>query len=228
MNILFLAAVLPGLYLINCVYRMDKIEKEPFNLLMRLAFFGALGVFVASVLESTVISGLEAILDKKSTVFLLIENFLCVAFVEEIIKYKILKRTWNDPALDYCFDGIVYAVCTGMGFAILENVFYVFQHGMEVAILRAITSLPGHCIFAIYMGYYYGMAKLCEASGNLKEKESNLSQALWVPVLLHGFYDYSLSANNEMLILGFIAFVIILDIQAYKKLKYASANDKHI
>lgn len=228
MDLLLLAAVIPGLFLISYVYKMDKIEKEPLSLLMQLCFFGALGVFVASIVEEVAISGLAFIVDKKSTAFLLLENFLCVAFVEEIIKYKVLKKTWNNPAFDYCFDGIVYAVCAGMGFAILENIFYVFQHGIDVAIMRAMTSLPGHCIFAIYMGYYYGIAKRCEAQGDLRGRDSNLKQALWTPVMLHGFYDYCLSANSDILILGFIAYVVALDIKAYKKLKFASANDTHL
>jgi len=228
MNLLLAAAVVPGLFLIYYVYQQDKIEKEPIGLLVRLGLWGAVGVFVAMAVENLLIGGLEFFFDKKSTVFLLLENFLGVALVEEYVKYRALKKAWNHPAFDYRFDAIVYSVAVGMGFAILENIFYVFENGFEVAIMRACTSLPGHCIFAIYMGYYFGEAKMCEVTGNSKGMSSNLTQALWMPTMLHGFFDYCLSADSDTMILTFLVFIVAMDIKTYKKLKAASANDTRL
>jgi len=228
MDLLMAAAILPGLYLVYYVYQQDKIEKEPTDLLVKLLGFGALSVVFAVIMEGLADSVLTSFFDKKSTTYLLLENFLGVALVEEYGKYFVLKRlTWRDKAFDYRFDAVVYAVCASMGFAILENILYVFEHGMSVAILRAVTSLPGHCIFGIYMGLYYGEAKLCEARGNIKGMNSQLSSALWVPVFLHGLYDYCLSGNGD-LALFFIIYVLVLDWRAYKRLKAASAADTHI
>ncbi|MCQ2373804.1 MAG: PrsW family glutamic-type intramembrane protease [Phascolarctobacterium sp.] len=228
MDVLTSAAVLPGLFLVWYVYEQDKIEKEPRDLLLKLFFFGALTVFIAMVVESGLVSGLALLVNKKSLLFALIENFLCVALVEEFVKFNVLKKTWNHPAFDYRFDGIVYAVVVGMGFAVLENIFYVYEHGMSVAIMRAFTSLPGHCVFAIYMGYYYGEAKLCATQKGGRGVEANLKQALWIPTLLHGFYDFCLSAGDAMLIMILIVFVVALDIRAYNTLKASSARDVHL
>ena len=227
MDLLTCLAVLPGLFLVWYVYRQDKIEKEPTGLLLRLLMWGGLTVFVAMFVEMGLVEVDKLFFDEKSTAFLLVENFLCVALVEEYVKYRVLKKTWTNPAFDYCFDGIVYAVCASMGFAILENIFYVFENGVDVAIVRAITSLPGHCIFGIYMGYYYGIAKMKAVQGDNSGMSWSLKQALWVPTLLHGFYDYCLSGNDEMLMLAFLVFVIALDFKAYKKLKEASLGDHH-
>lgn len=225
MNDLAAMAILPGLYLIWYVYQQDKIEKEPTELLVRLAFFGALGVFLAMIVENVLINYIISPILGKGTVFLLVENFIGVALVEEWVKFRALKnRTWNHPAFDYRFDAVVYAVAAGMGFAILENVFYVFENGMDVAIMRAFTSLPGHCIFAIYMGCYYGEAKLCEKRGNIAGMNANLRNALWVPTLIHGAYDFCLTENGSYLLL-FFALVIYYDIKAYKKLKLSSKTD---
>lgn len=219
-------AILPGLYLIWYVYQQDKIEKEPVGLLLRLAFLGALGVFIAMTVEHVLIDFFIKPVFQKGTLFLLIENFIGVALVEEFVKYRALKKlTWNNPAFDYRFDAVVYAVAAGMGFAILENLFYVLDHGMDVAIMRAFTSLPGHCTFAIYMGYYYGEAKLCEKNGNIKGMNANLTCALWIPILIHGTYDFCLS-GSEFLVSFFFVLLITLDYKAYKKLKQASANDR--
>lgn len=228
MDSLLLAAVLPGLYLIWYVYQQDKIEKEPANLLLKLALYGALMVFVASFIEHALVGALKLFVAKKSLLFTFIETFFCVGLVEEYVKFRVLKTTWQHPAFDYRFDAIVYAVAAGMGFAIMENIFYVFEHGMEVAFLRAFTSLPGHCIFAIYMGYYYGEAKFCETRNVGIGMASNLQQALWIPTLLHGFFDFCLSVKDGSLVLVFLIFLIILDVRAYRKLKLASKMDTHL
>ena len=222
-------AILPGLFLVWYVYQQDKIEKEPFDLLRSLFVFGALTVFAGMILENVLIDGIISIFfNKKSLAGLIVINFLGVAFVEEFLKYKVLKsKTWTHPAFDYRFDAIVYAVAAGMGFAVLENIFYVFENGMDVAIVRALTSLPGHCVFAIYMGYYYGEAKWCSVRGNRSGMSSNLFKALWIPVLIHGFYDLCL-AEELGLILVFFIYVIIMDIKAYRLLKSASASDRHL
>lgn len=226
MDTLTSIAVLPGLYLMWYVYRQDKIEKEPLSLLTRLAFFGALGVFMAMFAESVLIEYIMKPLLGSGTLFLLVENFLGVALVEEYVKFRALRKlTWNNYEFDYRFDAIVYAVAAGMGFAILENVFYVFEHGFEVAVMRAFTSLPGHCVFAIYMGYYYGEAKLCEKTGNFKGMNAYLKSALWVPTMIHGTYDFCLS-GSETLVAAFFVLLIVMDVKAYKLLKQASASDR--
>ena len=46
-----------------------------------------------------------------------------------------------------------------MGFAFVENILYVSQGGMQVAILRTFTAVPAHAMFAVMMGYYAGLAK---------------------------------------------------------------------
>jgi RsiW-degrading membrane proteinase PrsW (M82 family) len=73
----------------------------------------------------------------------------------------------NNPYFDEHFDGIVYAVCVGMGFAGLENIMYVFQNmddWMSVSVARAIFSVPGHFFFAVSMGYFYSCVHFHTAS----------------------------------------------------------------
>lgn len=227
MDILTLSAILPGLFLIWYVYQQDKIEKEPFDLLKELFLLGAAGVFVASFVEGVLVSVLKLLVNEKSLLGLVLQNFLGVALVEEFIKHKVLQKTWNHPAFDYRFDAMVYAVVVGMGFAILENIFYVWQHGFQVAVMRAVFSLPGHCIFAVYMGYYFGEAKVCETCGDLKGKQNFFKLSLLVPVLLHGFYDFCLAAGAEMFTF-FILFTTLMDYKAYRKIKQYSSADRHL
>ena len=45
------AAVLPALFLMGYIYKHDRIEKEPFSLLMKLVISGVYSAFLAIVLE---------------------------------------------------------------------------------------------------------------------------------------------------------------------------------
>ena len=81
--------------------------------------------------------------------------FLVVAAVEEGSKFFFLyRRTWHDPNFNFRYDAIVYAVFVSLGFAAFENVKYVFNYGLSVALPRAILAIPGHMGFAVFMGFF--------------------------------------------------------------------------
>ena len=226
---LMLLAVLPAAVLLRMVWRMDAIEKEPSDLLAKLFIGGALtiisafvlGVFGSGVILSWFIPG--------SLVYLLLDNFVCTALVEEGGKFFVLKKlTWNHPAFDYTFDAVVYAVTAALGFATLENILYVFEGGISTAILRAILSVPGHAIDGIYMGSYYGLAKLCDGRGDRQGRGRHLRRALLVPTLMHGFYDFCLESESGLLLLGFLLFEIGITISAILRLKKLAREDQPI
>ena len=226
MGLLLAVAILPGLYLIKRVYDLDKIEKEPADLLRRLFFWGVMSLLPVVVCESFAGDLLKVLFTPKTTTYNVVEFFLGVALIEEGFKYLMLKKyTWNHPAFDYRFDAVVYAVCVSMGFAVIENVLYVFEHGLEVGIMRAFTSIPGHGMFAIYMGFYYGLAKLYEKRGQYGNVNGALRKALWIPVLLHGFYDFCLADGAEMVGVFFL-FISIMYYRTYKALQQFSREDE--
>jgi RsiW-degrading membrane proteinase PrsW (M82 family) len=89
-------------------------------------------------------------------------------------------------AFNESFDGVVYAVMVSMGFAVTENIFYVFEGGMETAIARAFTAVPAHSTFGILMGYFMGKAKFS------KNKTALNFVGLLLAVIFHGAYDFFL------------------------------------
>ena len=222
-------AVIPGLLLIKKVYDLDKIEKEPRGLLLSLVIWGAIICIPAVILE---IAGEYIVLpffEEGSISYAAAENFITVALVEEGLKYRVLKsKTWKNEEFNFRFDAIVYAVCVSMGFAILENIEYSLMDGIEVALLRAVTSIPGHCVFSIFMGNYYGEAKLCEGTGDKRGMKKMLKKALWMPVLIHGFYDFVLSVDGDFTFVIFIVFILYLYISTFRKLKTYASQDKPV
>ncbi|MBQ7480913.1 MAG: PrsW family intramembrane metalloprotease [Lachnospiraceae bacterium] len=229
MRLLLLLAIAPGALIVWRVYKQDKIEKEPPKLIRKLLIAGVVSVIPAILLEM-LFGSVFGVSEGASSVFLVaIDAFIVTALVEEGLKYFILKKfTWNVADFNYTFDAIVYSVTVSMGFAIIENIFYVLSNGVGNAIIRAVISVPGHAVFAVYMGYYYGMAKLCDKEGDARGRKKLLKKALWVPVGLHGFFDFCLMSNSTVLILVFMAFIGVLYFLTYKNLKKFSVQDSEI
>ena len=137
---LLLAALVPAAFLMVQVYRLDRIEKEPAGLLLKLVLFGALSGLAAGAIEGALTRVLDVTLGG-DMLRLVLENFLAVALVEEACKrWVVLKFAWNHPAFDYRFDAVVYCVFSALGFAALENILYVAEYGFAVAVSRALLS----------------------------------------------------------------------------------------
>ena len=233
------AALIPPLFLMWMVYRQDKVEREPVGLVLQVFLLGCIipvpVIFVESLFESILsIFG-------NGFLYQLLENFIGVALVEEFFKYLILRiRIWNHKEFNYRFDAIVYAVAASLGFAAVENIAYVFNFGIQVAFSRALLAIPGHTIFAIFMGLYLGKAKYCVYISKKEELDPRTRNnvlarsrhyrrlALLVPVLLHGFYDFVLSIDGILPALLFLAFVIIMDIISIRTVSQTGLHDTSV
>lgn len=235
---LWVAAVIPPLILLGYIYKKDKVEKEPPQLLALLALGGALAVLPALILERLGLSLASRLLPSGSIGYAAFVCFVVVALVEEGCKLFFLKRiSWRHPDFNYRFDAIVYAVFVSMGFALVENLFYVAGDGtFATAIVRALTAIPGHAAFSVFMGYYYGTAKTYQSAAELSQNptraaacrrlsQKQLRQALLVPVLLHGLYDFLLSLGYVWMQAVFVIFLAWLDFNAIRKIRTATQRD---
>ena len=230
MTMVLVAGLLPVVVLLFYIYAHDKIEKEPTGLLVKLLFFGCLSTIPAMILEmvwTNVLTGIG--MDPNSVMFILIENFLIVALAEEGCKKLLLRLgSWNDPAFNYVFDGVVYAVCVSLGFAGLENVLYIAGFGMDVALIRGLAAVPLHCICGVFMGHLYGLEKTYTVRGMINEAKNAKLMSILIPVLIHGFYDFAASMNSEMFLYLWLIFVVVIDIVAIRSIKKYSSYDTPI
>lgn len=219
-------ALLPAIILLVMIYRVDKIEKEPIGLLAKLFFFGVLSTISAMVLESVGCEIFGAFFYEEDLIYIIIENFFIVALAEEIGKYIVVKKiAWKHPAFNYTFDAVVYAVFASLGFAAFENIMYLTDETLSTALMRGILAVPGHAIDAVFMGYFFGLAKRCDVIGDNKGTKKNLKKALWIPVFTHGFYDFCLSIDYFFMIAVFIIFEIFVTIYAIRMIKKLSKED---
>ena len=105
-RVLIPAAVIPAIFLLVKIYRADRREKEPPQLLTSLVFCGILAT-IALVAEKVGFWLLGCVWPENSLIYQLIEYFVIVAFAEEGAKYYLLKkRTWMTPAFNFTFDGV--------------------------------------------------------------------------------------------------------------------------
>lgn len=221
-----LAAVVPAVVLMRYVYRQDRVEREPPWLLGGLALQGVYAALAAIVLETLGQSVLNALVSRDNPRHVVLTAFLVVAVVEEGTKFFFLyRKTWRDPNFNYRFDAIVYAVFVSLGFAAFENVKYVFSYGLSVALPRAILAIPGHMGFAVFMGWFYGRAKLRSDLGDGLGARVNLALGYLAAVFLHGMYDTCCMTGTARSTLVFAAVVAVLYLAVFRLIRREARND---
>ncbi|MBQ8053157.1 MAG: PrsW family intramembrane metalloprotease [Lachnospiraceae bacterium] len=229
MTMVLIAGLLPVAVLLFYIYSHDKIEKEPPGLIVKLLLLGCVSCIPAMILEMLWTNFLQGIMDPNSVAFILIENFLIVALAEEGSKRVLLQiGSWRNPAFNYVFDGVVYAVCVSLGFAGLENVLYIAGFGMDIAVMRGLAAVPLHCICGVFMGHYYGLEKTYSVRGMINESKNARVMGLLIPILIHGFYDFAATIGNETFVYIWLVFVVVIDIIAIRSIKKYSRFDTPI
>jgi RsiW-degrading membrane proteinase PrsW (M82 family) len=149
----------------------------------------------------------------------LFDAFILSALTEELCKWVLLVaavyrwREFNEP-----LDGLLYGVALALGFATLENFYFLNRLGLAIAWQRAVLAVPAHALFGGAMGYYVGRAKFGPKFLRTRNPRRlfDAGLSLVVPSLFHGAYDYALHhriswkmwAAVTILSLGFWGFVL--------------------
>ena len=225
--IIIIVALLPAALLWWFIWKKDQ-KKEPTKWLAKATCYGVLICFPVVLVEMAIGSVLFYPEGHPTT---LLGTTAC-AFFEAAIPEESFKllALWlvlrKNPYFDEHFDGIVYAVCIGLGFAAIENVGYLIdndENWMSVAFLRSLMAVPGHYAFAILMGYYYSKYHFVDHS----RKTAVLIIA--APVLAHGLYDALLMTSMVNVVLGGVCFIItvilVCKLHVYARKKVLSMID---
>ena len=205
--IVLAAALLPAILLLLYIYKKDP-HPEPTTWLVKATLYGILVSVPLTFCELAVQYILFGGGEPTSFIGSTAEAFLVAAVPEESFKllalWLILRR---NPYFDEHFDGIVYAVCVGLGFAALENVVYLvgsLDNWQVVALGRAFLAVPGHYAFAVLMGYYYSVYHFYDHSTSAALK------VLLMPVLAHGVYDMLALSGQISPEIGALSFFILI------------------
>ena len=218
-------AVLPSALLIYRVLKSDKVESEPPRLIIRVFLLGAASCFPAALLETFGETLVTNIVSTQAMYSALMFLFVVPA-AEEFVKFLAMCSIRKRPEFNYTFDGIVYGVAASLGFATLENLFYVLGEGSyTVAIMRGVLSVPLHCTCGVFMGYYYGLTQWYRAHGQKSEASKSQTLTLLVPIIIHGLYDYSLDVDNAAVTIAGLVFTVVMLVLAVRRVRLSSSQD---
>ena len=190
---LLVLAVAPGFFILWYIYNQDRYEPEPKKLIFKVFLWGAASTIPAIIVELL----LEEALPVSGTTSLLgafVGAFIIVAPIEEICKMSATYvSAYRSPEFNEEMDGIVYGVAAAMGFATLENIFYVLSMGAGVGVLRALFAVPGHAMWGAIIGFYMGMKKM-----NPDSPHRYILAGFIIATLFHGVYDFVLFTASPL------------------------------
>lgn len=209
------AAVAPGIALLSYFYLKDRYQIEPLHMVIKTFLFGILLVFPVMVLQY----GLQ----EEISFGTMGKAFFVAGLTEEFFKWFIVYYTvFKHIDFDDPYDGIVYSVAVSLGFATLENFFYLYSFGIQEALMRALLPVSSHALFGVTMGYYLGKAKF---EGAVRTQRLLMLYSVLFPAFLHGLYDFILlTSKNHFLwvITPFMAILWLVSIQRIRKVQNKS------
>ncbi|MFD1644346.1 PrsW family intramembrane metalloprotease [Haloarchaeobius litoreus] len=210
-----LLSLVPALLLAGYVYRSDVTTREPLPMLA--------GTFLLAVVFSTFASIVNTFTSAVfASVNLPTQGFfggvLFFLFIvgpgEEFVKWLAVRiYAFRRAEFDAVIDGAVYGAVAGLGFATIENAFYItrfveatgttvsiVEAGSNIAALRALAG-PGHVIYSGIAGFYLGLAKF-----NRENYGPIVVKGLLLAALFHATYNITVGY-----VPGIIAVVSPLD-----------------
>ncbi|HON77034.1 MAG TPA: PrsW family glutamic-type intramembrane protease [Spirochaetota bacterium] len=220
----------PGVFWLWFFYRRDRLEPEPKSLVIKMFFLGMALVLPAIALERP-FSG--------RTILLLV---FAAPVIEEALKFAAVRLTiYRHREFDEPMDGIVYAVAVALGFASLENAYFiltsylapqlaleysnpVWAFGMvwKLYLIRAFLTVPGHALWSALWGYALGLAKMKMVPNGRVAAAKGLALS-WV---LHGLFNMML-LNFPPGAVGMLVLVPVMWLLVHRRIKAAIAQSPH-
>jgi len=179
-------ALVPILLILRYFHTRD-VHPEPRRVLRVTFALGVASVIPAILLEF--LSGWPELPFPSVMLAALYTAFLGAAIPEEALKLAVVRGYCaRQSSFDEPMDGVVYGVTAALGFAALENVFFVWRAGWTTAVLRAFTAVPLHAATGAMIGHAVAQARF-DLSGR-----SAIFRGFLGAVVVHGLYDFGLIA----------------------------------
>lgn len=183
--VFILAALAPALAVLTYAMLKAQADWRSEGLWSAVAMGGVAGLFVGFVHV-----GVASIFPSTPELGASLKAFFVAAIPEEGAKFLIvacIALRHVDVRREQ--DVLVTSVAVAMGFCALENLFYIIDatDWGKVATARALFSLPSQGGAALIMGALITIARLNQARSRFF-----WVGALFVPVLVHGLYDWPL------------------------------------
>lgn len=191
-------------------YLRKDIHPESNRMILKIFTYGLAATIPASLAEMGIFftitkgGGNLSNWNFGSPLMFLLYGFLGVALVEEVIKYVIVReKVLKHPEFDEPVDVMLYMIIVALGFAALENIFYLLPaDGQQPILLETIfTSLFRfigatflHSLCSATLGYFLALS-FCRAKG----KTRIIALGLGLATVLHGLFNFFIIKLGESL-----------------------------
>lgn len=193
MLLLLLAiAIAPGIAISIAVYSLREYDRTRWRRLLLAFVLGMAATIPPLLIQQWAVDVREAPA-RHSVLSFAWYAYIIVALSEEGSKFLVLRGyAWRQKDLRSPFDGILWSVMIGMGFATVENLEYVWQFGWQTGISRFFLAVPAHASFAVLMGYNMGWARLRPSLSRWL-----MWKGLGMAVFFHGSFDFFLFLQQK-------------------------------
>jgi len=185
----------PAVYL-TWMYRHDKFEREPAYFLASILGWGAFAAFLSFLGNS--------LFDRIG----LGMAWLSPPIVEESLKAIGVYFMAMNPEFNDSLDGMVYGFAAGVGFAWIENFFYivyVYEGDIMAGLFRVFIFSFGHGVYTAFTGRALGVSKIKRGY----VKPTDLIPGLILAMVAHGWYNSMLIPINN--ILSLVIWLLVTD-----------------
>ena len=183
-----LVSFAPGIFWLWFFAKRHIYRPGPKRLLALTFLVGMVSTVPAGILEA-VFLGDFALDGSVNATTVAASMLFVVGPVEEVSKFLAVRLVaYRSLYFDEPMDGLVYAVAASLGFASLENLFYVLNFGAWVMIGRAPLSTLAHVSFGSFWGYALGR----EAQEGLRRSRFALIAWIGAAAVVHGLFNTAL------------------------------------
>lgn len=185
---------------------------EPKRMVLKIFFYGMLITIPVALIEIGILAELSKLGFYLPPILIsILFWFLGIAFIEEFVKYLLVKKTiLNDPEFDEPVDAMLYMIIVALGFAALENIFYLLPDSEEtlpllskiflrtfiISSVRFLGATFLHALTSGILGYF-----LAQSIFRPKRTTKLLATGLISATLLHGLFNLSIINIGKSLIL---------------------------
>ena len=198
-SLAIIGGFMPTLLWLHFWLREDKLHPEPRRFIVAVFAYGAIAVIPALFIEKFI------------GMFFTSQIILIAlwAMVEEVIKFTAVWSAYKSGApIDEPIDWIIYMVTAALGFAALENAFFLLQPISSEMFIQSLVvgnlRFLGATLLHVLTASLYGAALSFAYYKRRSEKKKYLTWGLIASIVLHiifNVYIVTIGSNSNVAIL---------------------------
>ncbi len=214
-------ALAPAIGLVWLIYAMRAYQPESRALVAALFILGGLSALLALLLNHSVERYTQLWTGAPQLTYRLMFWLVGIGLNEEFAKMLVLLAVlYPRRRFTTAFQGILGAATVALGFAAVENLFYMERYGTPTLLVRSVLTVPAHACFTIPNGVCLFLSKRAEG---VVGKYLWLLTGLLIAMTFHGVYNVWLSLDDVWLNRLAYVQVALMAVLAYRLLRWNPA-----